>query len=454
MHVMWGNTNLKMKKKISQFEKHATEEQTVMENKNIPAAQSTSRRLGMVKERIKLFDGVSATNSEEMKLKRSASDEALFKKVCKENFNGEIGSKKNLTENMSTRMTSIDSTASVSFVHRGANKKRLKRTNGEYMHQRNKEKDKTSEKKKNDALPFRTFLYKTIKAPELPADPADISTEKPETKPPEVQNNILQRNLLKTKHYIRQLSKEELLENFYFIEQLRSSYIEQLAEVIKQEKEEPAPRKPSSESDEVFDSEPKHDIKIYRTEDDAQDAEFGIGLLPEEKEQEYVVEAYNKDGSELVISSLKVDHRSNYLPSEEAPSPTESYHGIQTYPENKPYTALDEDDFVFTGDFKLNRTETTAAENGDTYMALSECMSGLSLKNRKSYDYFGEIPMRTKVNEDPLDPSSKIQIGVEVFQDKTRRETLYDRDSNPRIEKVSVIPKKMCSNSIRSPSEK
>lgn len=272
----------------------------------------------------------------------------------------------------------------------------------------------------------------------------------------------MEENLLETRSYIRQLSKEELLQNFYLIEQLRSSYIKQIEEVIKNDSDEEQPER--FDSPKASKEERKHDVTVYRDElsgEDPLDIEFGINLLPE-GEQDYIVEAYNKAGSELVISDLKIDHQSSYLPSIPETSVLDGQ-GIRRYGSEKSDASsvfFDEENTTILEDVKSNQDYSCEDDEDDSsaYMSLSDCMSGMSLQSNKGYEYFGEVPMRIKSREGHQSPNLKIQIGVEVFHDnnqyKSRRETLYDRDSNPRIEKVSLIPEKNGFHFSKSPTEK
>lgn len=255
----------------------------------------------------------------------------------------------------------------------------------------------------------------------------------------ELQSEIKSKPLWRGRDYLKQLSTEELISNFYIIEKLRRSYIEQIEE--------------TAQHDAAALNSDEHDIEIFRgkeTPGSLEDAEFGLSDLHED-EDSYIVEAYNTAGNELVISRLQFDHQDR---GQNASAADDSAFCVENgeYMNNGSQRS-----FLYShASSERSRQSSTAEESSSEtnkrdsqysddssqnsiYMSLKDCLSGVPLLNDTSFD---KTFLSKFTDESEKGRNLKIQIDVALDEDDEithQRHTFYDHNSNARIEKLSVV---------------
>lgn len=231
--------------------------------------------------------------------------------------------------------------------------------------------------------------------------------------------------------YISQLSKEELFQNYYMIEKLRKSYKEEIEKVLKRESVEKAIRV-SDQGQQLYENQfelkmkeiesEDQDLEIYRDESDDVEDEYGRCSLNSDDEN-YIVEAYNANDNELVISDIQIKEKVERAISTES-SQSESYSPQST---------------------NRDIPEELTNQANNLYLNLSDCISGACMTENDERKYISSFNRQASI------PNGNVQIHIEVTREgekyETRQQTLYDRNSNPRIQKIKFPFK-------RSPKEK
>lgn len=221
----------------------------------------------------------------------------------------------------------------------------------------------------------------------------------------------IQMDLFKKPQYVSQLSKEELFQNYYMIEKLRKRYKEEIEKVLKRESMEKAMH--LSDQEQLYENQfelkmkqiesEDNELEVYRDEcDDSIEDEYGRNSLNSDDEN-YIVEAYNADDNELVISDIQITQ-------------------------------------------KIERTTSSESSQSESlYLNLSECLSGGGMTENDGNEYLKTLNRQRSI------PNGNVQIHIEVTREgekyETRQQTLYDRNSNPRIQKIKLP-------SIKLPVEK
>lgn len=291
---------------------------------------------------------------------------------------------------------------------------------------------------------------------------SDASNYQPDN--PDLHSDITRKSLWKGRQYLKQLSTEELLTNLRIIEELRKSYIEEIDEAAQS-----LERKPSSlgkgTDEDCFGTE--HDIAIYRKADatSSSDNEFGVSELCEDDDN-YIVEAYNSAGNELVISQLHFDHQEShdncFVDNKQEDGIDDNDGGASCAFENKVYMSIQDlqnkgkrvsknSEISFEeshSDLRDSRYSSDSSQSS-VYMSLKDCLNGAPLMNDSLY-YERDRPTDVTERKTQNEKSRNLKIQIDVTLDNDgdddddeeithRRQTFYDRNSNHRIEKLSLV---------------
>ncbi|GJQ86150.1 hypothetical protein Trydic_g13431 [Trypoxylus dichotomus] len=175
------------------------------------------------------------------------------------------------------------------------------------------------------------------------------------------------------------------------------------------------------------------------------DEEFGRNLFDDETDN-YILEAYNKPGDELVETFIEVEHRTRYLPPENEQTPSNSQSKRRS-DEQKDRTLKQEDLCLISDEEEcvfLEAFNSRGYELRKTYSLIDKSLSNIALDQdfqsrtlsitSDVQEYFNELEDKCE-SEDPRQPAPKTYINygkiIEEYQRSTYAASLQElSDSN------------------------